>query len=205
MASPTPPGAEKRVGGEVAGAEADGIRIGALLRGDEESLAELRRWVRGAVTPYRFRLAPEIEDIEQEVALELLEALRAGRFEGRSRLATYVRRMVHHKCLNRLRAARGRPRVDPDAVELVDPGPSPFDRAKRRSELDLALRVLAAMPGSCRELWSMIHRGLGYEAMSDRLGISAGTLRVRVLRCRERAISARDRMALGNAATAPGT
>ena len=186
-------------------AGADDARIAGLLRGDAESLAELRRWVRGAVSPYRFRLAPEIDDLEQEVALELIETLRAGGFEGRSLLATYVRRMVHYKCLNRLRAARGKFRVDPDDVELVDREPSPFERAKRRSELDLALRVLAEMPESCRELWSMIHRGLGYEAMSERLGIAAGTLRVRVLRCREKAISARDRMAAGNAPPAAET
>jgi hypothetical protein len=46
----------------------------------------------------------------------------------------------------------------------------------------------------------MIHRGLGYDAMSERLGIAAGTLRVRVLRCREKAVATRDRMAVGNAA-----
>jgi RNA polymerase sigma-70 factor (ECF subfamily) len=195
-----------RLGGDApAGDDEDGRRIAGLLRGDEEPIAELKRWVRGAVGPYRSRLAAEIDDIEQEVALELIESLRAGRFERRSLLATYVRRMVHHKCLNRLRASRGRHWIDPDEVELVDPEPSPFERARRRSDLDLALRVLAEMPESCRELWAMIHRGLGYDAMSERLGIAAGTLRVRVLRCREKAVATRDRMAMGNAAAVAET
>ncbi len=169
--------------------------------GDDEALAEVRRWVRGAVSPYRFQLAAEIEDLEQEVLLELIEALRGERFEGRSRLATYVRRMVHHKCLNRLRARRGRAWVDCDAVELVDPEPTPFDLARRRGDLELGLRVLAAMPESCRELWMMIHRGLGYEAMAERLGVAAGTLRVRVLRCREKALALRAQLAGGGNAT----
>ncbi|MEZ5314133.1 MAG: sigma-70 family RNA polymerase sigma factor [Thermoanaerobaculia bacterium] len=174
-------------------------RIRALLEGVPEALAELRSWVRGAVTPYRFRLAEEIEDLEQEVAIELLEILRAGRFEGRSLVATYVRRMVHYKCLNRLRAARSRRFVDVADVEVVDTEPTPFERARQRSELDLALRVLATMSEECRELWSMIHRGVGYEAMSERWGVAAGTLRVRVLRCRERALRERHRLAAGNA------
>lgn len=185
-------------------APADEHLVAGILSGDESALAEVRRWVRGAVGPYRFRLAAEIEDLEQEVLLELIEALRSERFEGRSLLATYVRRMVHHKCLNRLRARRGREWVDCEAEVLVDPEPTPFDRARQRGELELGLRVLAAMPEGCRELWSMIHRGLGYETMGERLGVAAGTLRVRVLRCREKALALRAQMAGGGNATPSG-
>jgi RNA polymerase sigma factor (sigma-70 family) len=190
-----------RTHSESLSAPADERLVARILLGDDEALAEVRRWVRGAVSPYRFKLAAEIEDLEQEVLLELLEALRAGRFEGRSLLATYVRRMVHHKSLNRLRARRGRQWVDCDAVELVDPEPTPFDLSRRRGDLELGLRVLASMPESCRELWTMIHRGLGYEAMGERLGVAAGTLRVRVLRCREKALALRAEMAGGGNAT----
>lgn len=168
--------------------------MGGLQRGDDIALATVRRWIRGAFSPYRARLAAELEDIEQQVLLELLGALAAERFEGRSRLATYVRRMVHHKCLNRLRALRGRQWVEVEGLDLPDPGPAPDDRAGRESARVLALRVLAAMPESCRELWGMVLRGLGYEEMSERLGVAPGTLRVRVLRCRQRAIAERDRL-----------
>lgn len=177
-------------------------RLERLLAGDEAALAEVRRWVRGAVSPYRSRLAAELEDVEQEVVLELLEALRAERFEGRSRLSTYVRRMVHHKCLNRLRARRARRFVDVADVELVDPEPTAFERARRRRDLEIGLRVLAEMSAACRELWAMIHRGMGYEAMGESLGVAAGTLRVRVLRCREKALAARERLAAGGNAGA---
>lgn len=176
--------------------------VADLLAGEEAALAEVRRWVRGAVSPYRSRLAAELEDVEQEVVLELLEALRAERFEGRSRLSTYVRRMVHHKCLNRLRARRARRFVDVADVELVDPEPTAFERARRRRDLEIGLRVLAEMSAACRELWAMIHRGMGYEAMGESLGVAAGTLRVRVLRCREKALAARERLAAGGNAGA---
>lgn len=175
--------------------------VAALRDGDEVAIAEVRRWVRGALGPYRFRLAAELEDLEQEVVVELLEALAADRFEGRSLLATYVRRMAHHKCLNRLRALRARPRVELDTVELIDREPTPFEEARRRSDLELGLRVLAEMPPGCRELWAMIQRGLGYDAIGRTLGVAPGTLRVRALRCREKALAVRDRLAgAGNAA-----
>jgi RNA polymerase sigma-70 factor (ECF subfamily) len=179
-------------------------RVSRLLAGDEEALAEVRRWTRGALGPYRFRLAAEVEDLEQEVVVELLEALRAGRFEGRSRLSTYVRRMVHHKCLNRLRALRRRPSVDLGDVELVDAEPTPFERSRRREELSLGLRVLAEMPETCRELWGMIETGLSYEAMAERLRVASGTLRVRVHRCRERALALRDRLRAGSGIATAG-
>lgn len=182
-------------------APADERLVAGILSGEEGALSQVRRWVRGAIGPYRFRLAAEIEDIEQEILIDLLRALAAGRFEGRSLLATYVRRMVHHKCLNRLRSRRGRQWVDCSEVELVDPEPTPFERERRRGEFELGLRVLAGMPEPCRELWKMIHRGLSYEAMSERLGVAAGTLRVRVLRCREKALALRDLLAAGGNAT----
>jgi len=182
-------------------APADERLVAGILSGEEGALSQVRRWVRGAIGPYRFRLAAEIEDIEQEILIDLLRALAAGRFEGRSLLATYVRRMVHHKCLNRLRSRRGRQWVDCSEVELVDPEPTPFERERRRGEFELGLRVLAGMPEPCRELWRMIHRGLSYEAMSERLGVAAGTLRVRVLRCREKALALRDLLAAGGNAT----
>lgn len=178
-------------------ATSDAALIAGLLAGEEFATSAARRWVRGASIPYRSRLAAELEDVEQEVLIDLLTALRAGRFEGRSQLSTYVRRIVHYKCLNRIRSRRRHQWVEVDEAELVDPAPSPFELARRRGDLEIALRVLAEMPESCRELWGMIQRGLGYDAMSESLGLAAGTLRVRVLRCREKALAVCARLAAG--------
>jgi len=112
--------------------------------------------------------------------------------------------MAHHKCLNRLRALRRRPAVDLGEVELVDAEPTPFERSRRREELSLGLRVLAEMPEACRQLWRMIETGLSYEAMAERLRVAAGTLRVRVHRCRERALALRERLRAAGGTTAAG-
>ena len=51
--------------------------------------------------------------------------------------------------------------------------------------------VLDRASQECRELWRMLVLGLSYREMSLRLQVAEGTLRVRVLRCRERAVASR--------------
>jgi DNA-directed RNA polymerase specialized sigma24 family protein len=50
----------------------------------------------------------------------------------------------------------------------------------------------------------MIHRGLGYAEMGEQLGVAPGTLRVRVLRCRDRALAERERLASAGGVTPAG-
>ncbi len=177
----------------------DAEQIRKLLAGDAQGLQEVRRWIRGAASPYRELLANDLEDLEQEALCELLVALRAERFRGSSSLRTYVRRLVHHTCLDRLRAARVRQPVALDAIELSTPDEdSPGERLARQEDLRLALRVFAQLPVGCRELWRWILEGASYRAMSLRLGVSEGTLRVRVLRCRRRALELRDEFSVAS-------
>ena len=176
-------------GGPVlAGGAHDAALIREFLAGAPLAVEQVRRWIRGAVTPYRRSLAAEIEDLEAEILLALTETLRAGRFEGRSSFATYVRRMVLYRCINRLRDLRKRENVPLDEEAFRSDEPGPERAAATREETRIALRVLARMSAACRELWTMLHRGLDYRAMSERTAVAPGTLRVRMLRCRQAAV-----------------
>ncbi len=179
----------------------EGALISSLLDGEPEVVEQVRAWIRGAFTPYRERLAADLEDLEQEVLLQLTRNLRDGRFQGKSSLATYVRTHVHHKCIDRLRALSRRQWVDVEDLELPARGPSPLEELSRAEAVDLALRVQEQMPESCRVLWQMLQEGLSYREMSQRLGIAEGTLRVRVLRCRQRALEVRDQLFSANPVT----
>jgi len=171
----------------------DSAMISRLLAGDVEVIARIRSWIRLAFDPYRVRLAADLEDLEQEILLELTEALSAGTFRGDSRLRTYVRTYVHHKSIDRIRALGRRRWVDVADLELPSRAPSPLDRLSRAEAAAVAQRVVEEMPESCRELWRMLEQGLRYDEMSRRLGIDAGALRARVFRCRKRALEARSR------------
>ena len=165
-----------------------------LMAGDPQIVATLRGWINSGFRTYRRRLAADLEDLEQEILLELMGALREGRFDGRSQLRTYVTTYVHHKCIDRLRFLGRREWVAVEDLDLRSPTPSPLERLAEREKVEVALRVVEEMPESCRELWQLLRQGLGYREMSQRLGISDVTLRSRVLRCRRRALEARARL-----------
>jgi RNA polymerase sigma factor (sigma-70 family) len=148
-------------------------------------------WISRAAWPYQRRLADRWDDVLQEIRLEVTRLLGQGKFRGESSLRTYLWRVVSHTCLDQLRIQKKWKWADLEEVDLRD-DPAPVSSAPARQEdKDLLLRVLERVPVDCREMWKMIVAGLSYREMSLRLGVAEGTLRVRVLRCRERALVAR--------------
>ncbi len=182
--------------------------VAGFLRGDGRAVRTVDGWISRAAYPYQRRLAQRWEDVLQDIRLEVTRLLKQGKFRGESSFKTYLWRVVSHTCLDQIRAA-GRVQWteldtddgadDPPATANV---PSTHGSIAARSEVkDLLLQVLERTPAECRELWRMIHAGLSYKEMSERLEVAEGTLRVRVLRCREKAVAARGELvpALGGA------
>lgn len=180
----------------------DSDLISGFLDGRRENVALLRSWIRAAVQSFRSHVAGEVEDLEQEILLELTQALRQESYRRQSQLRTYVRSYAHHKCIDRLRAARRREWVPIEQLEhLPSQGPSAVDTLVKVETTEIALRVVAEMPESCRELWRMLEEGLSYREMSRRLEVKEGALRARVLRCRRRALELRQQQfGLGDSA-----
>lgn len=170
------------------------------LAGDPAVVALVDDWIEGASLPYRRRLQLRWSDLAQEIRIEVLTALRAGAFEGRSSLKTYVWRLATHSCLDTVRRMDRFCEVDPEPVfrSLLDPAERADEvlRLEQRREQDRVLLslVLSQMGEGCIELWRGILAGDSYQRMSEQLGVSTGTLRVRVARCREKARTARARI-----------
>lgn len=179
--------------------------IADFLDGEPEAIEEIDGWIQQAAWPFRQRLFNQWEDLLQDVRLEVTRLLSERRFRGESALKTYLWRVTANACVDRVRAQR---KVRWEDVEAVDQwGDAPREQARevaeRRNARDLVLRVLAEMPEECRELWRMLFEGLSYRQMGERLGVSEGALRVRVLRCRRRAVALRDEL-LNKAGPLPG-
>jgi RNA polymerase sigma-70 factor (ECF subfamily) len=165
--------------------------VSRFLRGETEAIGTVDGWISRAAWPYQRRLADRWDDVLQEIRLEVTRLLGQGKFRGESSLRTYLWRVVSHTCLDQLRIQKKWKWADLEEVDLRD-DPAPVSSAPARQEdKDLLLRVLERVPVDCREMWKMIVAGLSYREMSLRLGVAEGTLRVRVLRCRERALVAR--------------
>ena len=181
-----------------------------FLRGDSDAVATLDGWIARAAWPYQRRLANRWDDVLQDVRLEVTRLLGEGKFRGESSLRTYLWRVVSHTCLDQIRSQGKWQFTDLDAVDQEDGRSSgslrmPVDDPAER---DLLLRVVDRASPDCRDLWKMLLLGHSYKEMSLRLQVAEGTLRVRVLRCRERAIALRSELMAGpagiGARTEPG-
>jgi len=166
-----------------------------FLRGEKEAVETVDGWISRAAWPYRRRLADHWDDVLQEIRLEVTRLLGQGKFRGESSLRTYLWRVVGHTCLDQLRALTKWKWADLEEVDQQGGAPDPAPiLPDRHEQKDLLLRVQDRASADCREMWRMIAAGLSYREMSLRLDVAEGTLRVRVLRCRERAVAARQQL-----------
>jgi len=170
-----------------------------FLRGDSDAVGTVNGWISRAAWPYQRRLADSWDDVLQDVRLEVTRLLGQGKFRGESSLRTYLWRVVSHTCLDQLRARGKRQWADLDEVDKADGGDGPAQPPPSRAEdRDMLLRVVGRASQDCRDLWRQIVLGLSYREMSLRLGVAEGTLRVRVLRCREKALALRQELLDGS-------
>jgi len=173
--------------------------IDGYLEGDPCAVARVDGWLERAASSYRRRLRDQWDDVLQDIRLEITRLLRDGRFRGESSLKTYLWRVASHTCLDRIRARNRWSYVEYDPEGSSDPDPvvQPPQERVWSAERDLLVRVLAQMSEDCRKLWGMVLAGLSYREMSRRTGVSEGALRVRVLRCRKKAVEVRAELEQG--------
>lgn len=169
--------------------------VARFLRGEREAVGTVDGWISRAAWPYQRRLADRWDDVLQDVRLEVTRLLGQGKFRGESSLRTYLWRVVSHTCLDQLRAQSKWKWADLETLDRGDDSVAPVHiPAPDRENRDLLLRVLERVPQDCREMWRMIVAGLSYKEMGLRLNVAEGTLRVRVLRCREKATALRNEL-----------
>lgn len=174
------------------------------LEGDPEALRRVDGWIRGSASEFRRRLEWQWDDLLQAARFEITRLLRAGAFQGHASLSHYVARVVCHMCIDRIRAQKRIEPVDLDeaARDLPAPGDSPLDLVLRRESAEILQRVLEATAPECRHLWRLILSGASYAEMSRVLGSSEGALRVKVMRCRKKAVALREAFAHDKAGSA---
>jgi RNA polymerase sigma-70 factor (ECF subfamily) len=165
--------------------------VARFLRGETNAVRTVDEWISRAAWPYQRRLAHRWDDVLQDVRLEITRLLGQGKFRGESSLRTYLWRVINHTCLDQIRAEGKRQWTDLEEIEKGTEGPIPDSEPDRQEDRDLLWRVFQKASRDCREMWRMILTGLSYRDMSVRLGVAEGTLRVRALRCREKALALR--------------
>jgi RNA polymerase sigma factor (sigma-70 family) len=165
--------------------------VARFLRGDADAIGTVDGWISRAAWPYQRRLANRWDDVLQDIRLEITRLLSQGKFRGESSLRTYLWRVINHTCLDQIRSDSRRQWTDLEEIEKGTGGLLPDPAPAMQEDRDLLWRVLERMSRDCREMWRMILAGFSYRDMSVRLGVAEGTLRVRTLRCREKALALR--------------
>lgn len=193
----------------------DAALLEALRAGDSAALAA----VFDAYADRLYRLAlgllqdpVEAEDVVQEAFLTLMTHL--DRFEGRSRVGTWLYRVAYNASLDRLRQRQPEPLPEQDSEGPDDP-PMPralvewrltpeeiLADAEALAELDQAV---AELPEALRAVFILRDiEGLSTAETAEALGISPGAVKVRLHRARlalrERLTEIFGRQALGQEA-----
>lgn len=168
----------------------DASLVRASLAGDREAFAVLVSRHAHSVLSVTTRMlgSADAEDVAQETFVSAYKAL-AG-FQFTAKFSTWLYRIAVNKCHDALRTRRGgMVSLDSeDGEELA--GKALEDETPRRDleRIELAWeldRSIQALPPLYRESFVLKHvEGLGYDEMSEILGINRDTLKMRVYKAR---------------------
>jgi RNA polymerase sigma-70 factor (ECF subfamily) len=110
----------------------------------------------------------EAEDVAQETFLRLWKD--AGRYEAKAKVTTWLHRIAHNLCIDRLRARRES--TSPEAIDQARSSVEPGGLLDRKETATAVERALARLPERQRAAIALVHyQGLGNQEAAEVLGI----------------------------------
>src|SRR4029079_6968074 len=126
--------------------------IAALLRGDPETIAEVRAAIRVVARAFQFRGRDVERDLAQEALSRVVENVTTGRFRGEAALRTYAQQVTKFVCLAHIRRRRTEVRVDFESLPSPERWSGPEESLLLDEEHARNLEAFAALPAEAREL-----------------------------------------------------
>jgi RNA polymerase sigma-70 factor (ECF subfamily) len=166
----------------------DHALVRAIARGSRPAMRTL--FLRHQARVYRFikrivRNHEEATDLTSEVFLAVWR--RADRFEGRSRVSTWLCGIARLKALAALEAA---PPICHDGEALLsvrDPAPGPEGELHAKEKMKALRCALAALSHQHREIIDLVYyHGKSIKEIADMLGIGLNTVKTRTFYARKR-------------------
>jgi len=180
-------------------------RIAWLVRraaeGDETAFADLlelhKRQVITTLSACGVRSRETAQDLAQDVAIRAWKSL--PRLQDPRSFPAWVRRIAANAARDHLRRmAVRREQTLEDALELASDD-DPQRESERTAELRLMLAALEAENSEGRELILAKANGVSIAELADRLGLSEGAVKMRLLRIRQRLRARLDNLRGGGA------
>ncbi|WP_437634554.1 RNA polymerase sigma factor [Sorangium sp. So ce854] len=175
------------------GAESRGLVIvdlrlvaARVARGDDAAFRQIVDHTRAPMYRLAARLVgdlAEAEDALQEAFVDAYRALREGRYDGRSKVETWLYRIVTNACLDALRRRRDTPREAREAS--TEPRFDGLVSAEARVALRELDALLAGLPPQDRAALVLVAvEGLPAKEAAAALGCSEGAVEQRLVRAR---------------------
>lgn len=169
--------------------------VEGFLAGDKGAYALIEASIEAAYRGWQKRFGSEADDIKSDIRYKLLISLQRGDFEFRSRLKTYINRIVNRTCIDYLRFNIRYTSEEVENLKLPADTLSPEDRLESRQEIKIAYRVLRLAPPECQELWRMyLKDNMKYREIGEKLGKTEGNIKRRLWACRETAKKIREKL-----------
>jgi RNA polymerase sigma-70 factor (ECF subfamily) len=152
----------------------------AFRRGEESAFTALVIKYREAVYRLARRMLGNHEDAADATQEVFIRAYRAlARFDGRSKLSTWLYRVTINLCLDvRGRSTRAPLLEDPGAAGDGPSGPDPEDEAAGRETGRLVRRAIAALPPRQRAMVALrLYHDLPYQDIARIMGCAEGTVK----------------------------
>ena len=168
--------------------EADLEALELVRLGDESGAARLfRRWS-GPLLRFTGRMlgnASEAEEVTQDVFLKVIA--RAGQYDGRASVASWLFAIAANACRDRLRQGARRQKVSLDSVAEAAAPDVPVDvRLAERQRRASVRRALACLSDEQRVVLVLArYHGLPYAEIARALSISEGAVKTRIFRAME--------------------
>jgi len=169
------------------GATSDELLIQSIARGDRRAMQVLfgRHNVRG----YRFVMrllgdAALAEDLVSEVFLEVWR--KAGRFEARSQVSTWLLAIARYKAISQVRN-RSMDQLDEQMAETIeDPSDNPEEIMAKRDRNDLLRNCLGKLSSAHREIIDLIYyHEKSMHEIANIMQIPEATVRTRIFYARK--------------------
>jgi RNA polymerase sigma-70 factor (ECF subfamily) len=156
--------------------QADAALVARVGAGDSAACRTLMDAHLGRVHGYAWRMlgdSGEADDVAQECFLRLWR--QAGRWRAEARVGTWLHRVAHNLCIDRLR--RRRPAAAGDPPELPDPAPGPAGEHQRAQVARALGAALGELPERQRAAIALVHyQELGNIEAASVMGLSVEAL-----------------------------
>lgn len=167
--------------------DSDADLVARARRGDEAAFEQLVRRHQRYVFNLAYRVLgdyAEADDMTQEAFVRVWQGL--SDFRGQARFTTWLYRIVHNLCLNRIAGLqRELCQTEPVEEALVDPASS-FDLFETREQLAFLHAELDRLPAKYRLVLTLRYlQDLSYAEIASVLDVPIGTVKVHIHRARQ--------------------